>query len=34
VGSLKDTGLTNIATKNVNIIDINSGVSLWSGIGI
>ena len=28
VGSLKDTGLTNIATENVNIIDINSGVSL------
>ncbi len=28
VGSLKDTGLTNITTENVNIIDINSGVSL------
>lgn len=34
VGSLKDTGLTadQITTTNVNLINTNSGVSLWNGM--
>ena len=28
VGSLKDTGLTSIETNNVNLVNINSGVSV------